>query len=73
MDTARRIGRPSKGDRDHLVTRPQRPVGDRVRMRAEELGYESVSDYVAAVLAVHEGLAHLAPQPRQQEALDISA
>ena len=27
-------GRPSKGDRDHIVTRPSRVVGDLVRQRA---------------------------------------
>ena len=71
-----RGGRPSKGQRDHLVSRPALPIGTAVRKSAEEQGYDSVSDYIAAVLAQHEGLAHLAPpavHARQEEALDISA
>ena len=71
-----RGGRPSKGARDHLVSRPALPVGTAVRKSAEERGYDSVSDYIAAVLAEHEGLPDLAPpavHARQEEALDISA
>jgi hypothetical protein len=73
---ARRVGRPSKGDRDHLVTRPARPIAEAVRAAASELGYDSVSDYVAAVLAERHGLDHLAPLPShsgQREVLDIPA
>lgn len=71
-----RGGRPTKGDRDHLVSRPARPIGEAVRRSAEAYGYDSVSDYIAAVLAQHEGLAHLAPpavHARQEDALDIPA
>jgi len=56
-------GRPSKGDRDHLVTRPPAALGRAVRESAEREGYESISDYLAAVLAAHEGLPQLAPAP----------
>lgn len=76
MTSGARRGRPSKGARDHLVSRPHLAVGALVRQRAVEQGYDSVSDYIAAVLAQHEGMPDLAPQPtqpRQQEALDISA
>lgn len=69
-------GRPSKGDRDLLVTRPARAVGDAVRESAEREGYYSISEYVAAVLAAHEGMPELAPHPvhnANQEVLDISA
>jgi hypothetical protein len=53
-------GRPGKGDRDLLVTRPARAVGDVVRARADEAGL-SISEYVAAVLADTHGLPELAP------------
>ena len=56
-------GRPSKGDRDQFMTRPARPVGDRVRQEAARLGYDSYSDFIAAVLAEKVGLAELAPAP----------
>ena len=39
-------------------------------------GFDSVSDYIAFVLAEHEGLTHLAPRAalsRQEEALDLTA
>ena len=63
MAGQQRKGRPHKGDRDLLVTRPHRRVGDAVRASAESQGYASISEYVAAVLAEHEGLAELAPEP----------
>ena len=65
-------GRPSKGDRDHIVTRPSRVVGDVVRQRADEAGL-TISDYVASVLARAHGL----PEPvlvageRGQEVLPL--
>ena len=73
--TARK-GRASKGERDLFLTRTTVPVGQSVRASAEREGYLSLSDYVAAVLAEHEGMPDQAPQPRPrsaQEALDISA
>jgi hypothetical protein len=66
-----RTGRPSKGDRVVLYSRPQRRVRDAVIASAARNGYDSVSDYVAAVLALHEGMADLAPpaskHPEQKE------
>ena len=76
MDKRTRIGRPSKGARDVLVTRPALALGEVVRARAEREGYDSISEYIAAVLAVHEGMPELAPRPhldRNQEVLDIPA
>lgn len=75
--TAKR-GRPSKGDRDLLVTRPAAVLGQAVRASAEREGFESLSAYIAAVLAEHEGMAQYAPRPlprslSHQEALQISA
>jgi len=58
-----RIGRPSKGDRVVLYSRPHRQVRAAVEASAARAGYDAVSDYVAAVLAQHEGLADLAPAP----------
>lgn len=64
-------GRPSKGDRVVLYSRPERRVREAVERSAAEHGYDNVSDYVAAVLAHHEGLDALAPipsrNPDQQE------
>jgi hypothetical protein len=53
-------GRPSKGDRDLLVTRPARPLGDVVRARADEAGL-TISEYVAVVLAHAHGMPEHAP------------
>lgn len=58
-----RTGRPAKGDRVVLYSRPERRVRAAIEASAERAGYSSLSDYVAAVLAVHEGLADLAPAP----------
>jgi hypothetical protein len=65
-------GRPYKGDRDHIVTRPSRVVGDLVRQRAEEAGL-TISDYVAAVLARAHGVPEAAPLHRapEQEVLPL--
>ena len=56
-------GRPSKGDRQVCYSRPQRQVREACieRMRAE--GYDSLSDYISAVLAREVGLPELAPKP----------
>ena len=59
-------GRPYKGDRDHIVTRPSRVVGDLVRQHAEEAGL-TISDYVAAVLARAHGVPEAAPLNRDPE------
>ena len=63
-------GRPSKGDRDLLVTRPARAVGDAVRARADAQGL-TISEYIAAVLAEAHDLPQHAPRrdihPAQEE------
>ena len=67
-------GRPSKGDRDLLVTRPSRAVGDAVRARADAAGL-TISDYVAALLATVHDLPEHAPRPLagvNQEELPLS-
>jgi hypothetical protein len=57
-----RPGRIHKGDRDQFITRVARPVGDAIRAKAAAAGM-SYTDYVAAVLAEHEGMPELAPRP----------
>jgi len=63
LTSMRRTGRPSKGDRVVLYSRPERRVRQAVEKSATQNGYSNVSDYVAAILAIHEGLADLAPRP----------
>jgi len=53
-------GRPSKGDRDSIITRPVRPLGNVVRARADEAGM-TISEYVAMVLANAHGMPECAP------------
>jgi hypothetical protein len=71
-----RTGRPSKGDRVVLYSRPHREVRAAVEASAARAGYDTISDYVAAVLAQHEGLAALAPAPNKhpdQKELPLAA
>lgn len=65
-------GRPYKGDRDHIVTRPSRVVGDLVRQRADEAGL-TISDYVADLLARAHGVSEprSAARDRGQEVLPL--
>jgi hypothetical protein len=66
-------GRPSKGDRDVIVTRPARPLGNVVRARADEAGM-TISEYVAMVLARAHGMPEFAPAPSampEQEVLPL--
>lgn len=61
MSTQRgRGGRPSKGERVVMVTRPALPLGDVIRDRAAERG-QTISDYIATVLAHAHGLDQYAP------------
>ena len=55
-------GRPSKGDRDVMVTRPPALVGRAIRRLADERGI-SISEYIAAVLSDHVGRPELMPMP----------
>ena len=54
-------GRPHKGDRVLIASRPSRVVADLVRQRADEAGL-SISDYVAKVLAEVHGGPEAGPQ-----------
>jgi hypothetical protein len=65
-------GRPSKGERDMLVSRMAKPLADEVRSRAEELDL-TYSDYVASVLAEAHGMPQYAPKrhDRTQEELPL--
>jgi hypothetical protein len=45
-----KMGRRTKGDRDTLVVRVMRPMGDTIRRNANECGI-SINDYVTAILA----------------------
>lgn len=66
-------GRPSKGDRQPLVSRVATPIADAVRERAAAEGL-SVNDYIARLLAAEVGLTQLAPAPTSdREELPISA
>ena len=73
-----RTGRPSKGDRVVAYSRPHKMVREACEANARAQGYDSLSDYIAAVLAVHEGYPELAPRPTgatstTAEALPLSA
>ena len=63
------MAQPNKGDRDLLVSRPARAVGDAVRSRADQVGL-SISEYVALVLAEHCGMPELAPTPNPKRSRD---
>lgn len=65
-----------KGDRDSLVTRMPRAVGEAARSEAERRG-ATISDFVAALIAREVGLPELAPmpepiKPRRQESLPLT-
>lgn len=71
-----RTGRPSKGDRVVAYSRPHKQVREACEENARALGYDSLSDYISAVLAIHEGYPELAPRPGEAqaaEALPLSA
>lgn len=56
-------GRPSKGLRSPITVRPHPDVKDLAVRRASAMGYDSLSDYVAALMAREMGKPHLAPPP----------
>ncbi len=60
IQPGKRRGRPSKGDRDSIITRPMRPLGDVVRAKADEAGM-TISEYVAKILAEVHGMPQYAP------------
>ena len=71
MAATSRGGRPSKGDRVVVVSRPHRVVHDRIRGDAEKLGI-SMSEYVSLVLANALDLDQYAPAlPHQDEELPL--
>ena len=65
-------GRPNKGSRDLLVTRPASELAAVVRQRAAELDM-TISDYVATILAETHGMPHAAPtqHPDTQQELPL--
>ncbi len=67
---AGRGGRPSKGDRDQLITRPARPIGDAVRDAAEAAGL-TINDYLEALLARTHGLPELVPAAARLDQVEL--
>ncbi len=63
--------RASKGDRDIMVTRPAREVGDEVRRRAAQSGL-AISEYIARCLAIEVDRPDLAPTPRSDQELPMT-
>ena len=63
-------GRPSKGDRDSIITRPMRPLGNEIRARADAAGM-TISEYVAMVLANAHGMPQYAPVPSPMDAQGV--
>ncbi len=53
----------SKGARELLVTRPNTSVVTAARRRVDDLGYKSMSDYLAALIARDVQMPDLAPLP----------
>jgi hypothetical protein len=59
----------SKGDRDAMMTRPPRAVGNIIRERASTAGVP-YGDYISAILCQHVGMGYLMPIPEPMEPLD---
>ncbi|WP_295792204.1 hypothetical protein [uncultured Microbacterium sp.] len=57
------MGRKSKGARALLGTRPSEVLAQAAWARKEELGYESMSNYLAALIAADVQMPDEAPQP----------
>ncbi len=64
-------GRPSKGDRGQLMTRPPAKLADAVRAEAERLDL-SYSDYIANILAREHGFPPVAA-PSAQSQMQLTA
>lgn len=72
VTTHRKPGRPSKGPRDAIMTKPHIELGALVRQVSEETG-QSKGDVIATILADHFGRPELAPPLEQtQEALPLA-
>ena len=67
-----RVGRPSKGDRGHLVSRPPAALDRAVRDEAERQGLY-VSDYIANVLAEKLGFPPVAATGAMESQLQMTA
>jgi hypothetical protein len=57
------MGRKSKGSRALLGTRPSDVLAEAAWQRKEELGYASMSDYLAALIAADLRMPDQAPKP----------
>ncbi len=64
--TRSRMGRPSKGDRRVLYSRPPAVVAERVEQEAARTGLP-MSDVVANILAAHYGLPPVAEAPHADQ------
>ncbi|GAB7302373.1 hypothetical protein [Clavibacter michiganensis] len=53
----------SKGARELLVTRPSMSVATAARRRVADLGFRSMSDYLAALIAADVQMPDQAPKP----------
>lgn len=65
------MARASKGDRDIMVTRMPRVLGDEVRQRAADRGI-TLSDYIAGLLAADLGRPELGPAPCLDQELPMT-
>lgn len=63
-------GRPSKGPRELLGTRPSVRLAEAARARADELGM-SMSDYLATLIAQDTNLVELAPKIADPTRLEL--
>lgn len=63
--------RAHKGDRDIMVTRMPRELGDLVRLQAAAGGVP-LSEFIASALAAQVGRLDLAPPPRLDEELPMT-
>jgi hypothetical protein len=66
------MGRPHKGDRVLLQTRPYLEVTELVKLRQHSAGVSSLSQYIADVLAIHVGRPHLAAEVGRNDELPLA-